>query len=66
MKTRRRFKQTTSLKDRLACFASEIREKASQLPPGAEKEAMLKKASQADTAAHLDDWANSRGLQPPK
>lgn len=66
MKTRRRFKQTTSLKDRLASFAKETREKASQLPPGNEKEAMLKKAGQADTAAHLDDWANSRGLQPPK
>jgi hypothetical protein len=26
---------------------------------------LLKKVSQADTAAHLDDWANSPGLQPP-
>jgi hypothetical protein len=23
-------------------------------------------ARQADTALHLDDWANSRGLKPPK
>jgi hypothetical protein len=27
---------------------------------------LLKKARQADTAAHVDDWANSRGLRPPK
>ena len=66
MSQRRRFKQTTSLKERLASFAKQVRDKASQLPPGAERDAMLKKASQADTAAHLDGWANSAGLQPPK
>ena len=26
---------------------------------------MLKKARQADTRAHLVDWANSPGLKPP-
>lgn len=63
---RRRFKQTTSLKDRLASFAEEVRKKAFKLRPGPEQDALLKKARQADTAAHLDDWANSPGLQPPK
>jgi hypothetical protein len=66
MQRRRRFKQTASLKERLVSFAKEVREKASHLPPGAEKDSMLKRASQADTAAHLDDWASSVGLQPPK
>jgi hypothetical protein len=63
---RRRFKQTVSLKDRLASFAEEVRDKASQLRPGAEKDALLKRARRADTAAHIDEWANSPGLQPPK
>ena len=62
---KQRVKQTICLKDRLASFAREIREKASHLPPGAEREAMLKRASRADTAADLDDWVNSAGLQPP-
>lgn len=66
MKKRRRFKQTTSLKDRLVSFAKATRERASLLRPGAEKEELLKKARQADTAARLDDWANSRGLRSPK
>ncbi len=57
---------TVALKDRLSSFAREAREKASLLPPGPEKEQMLRKARQADTAAHLDDWANSCGLRPPK
>jgi hypothetical protein len=66
MKRRRRFKQTISLRDRLTSFADEMRGKAARLRPGAEKDALLKKAHQCDTAAHLDDWANSPGLQPPK
>lgn len=63
---RRRIKHTTSLKDRLASFANEAREKASRLRPGPERDALLKRAHQADTASHIDEWANSPGLQPPK
>jgi hypothetical protein len=66
MNERRRVKQTMSLKDRLALFAKKIRDDASELRPGPERDALLKKASQADAAAHLDGWANSPGLQPPK
>ena len=65
MLKRRRHDRTISFKDRLAGWAEEIREQAARLPPGAEREAMLKRANQADIAAHLDDWANSPGLQPP-
>ncbi len=55
-----------SLRERLASFAKDARKKAALLPPGPEREQMLRKARQADTAAHLDDWANSSGLRPPK
>jgi len=63
---RRRFKQTISLKDRLASFAEKARKKALQLRPGPEQDALLKKARQADIASHIEEWANSPGLQPPK
>jgi hypothetical protein len=66
MQQRRRFKQESTLQQRLALFAKAAREKASLLRPGAEKDELLRKARQADTAAHLGDWANSPGLQPPK
>jgi hypothetical protein len=66
MQSRRRSKQTTSLKDRLSSFAQEVREKAAKLRPGAERNALLSKARQADTATRLNEWANSPGLQPPK
>lgn len=61
-----RFKRAASLKDRLTSFAKDVREKASRMPSGPERDDMLKKASQAETAAHLNDWVNSPGLQPPK
>jgi hypothetical protein len=64
IRTRRRFKQTTSLQDRLAAFAQEVRDKASSLPPGNERQELLKKARQADTASHLNDLINSEGPTP--
>ena len=63
---RRRFRNIRTFPDRLADFAREARERAEQLPPGPEREDLTRKARQAETAAHLDDWANSPGLQPPK
>lgn len=59
----RRIKQKMSLKDRLASFAEVTREKARRLRPGREQDDMLMRARHADTAAHIDDWANSPGLQ---
>jgi hypothetical protein len=65
MKRRRRFKQEPSFQERLASYAKSAREVAALLPPGAEKDELLRKARQADTAVHLSDWANSPGLRAP-
>jgi hypothetical protein len=37
---------------------------ATKLPPGPERDAMLKRARRAETAFHLDEWVNSPRLQP--
>jgi hypothetical protein len=66
MSTRHRFRQSQSLKDRLSSFAKQTREKASRLKPGPEKDDLLRRARQADTASHLEEWVNSEGLQPPR
>ena len=66
MKTRRRFKQAQSLKDRLGSFAKNVMDKASRMPAGHEQNELLRKARQAEVAAHLDEWINSPGLQQPK
>ena len=63
---RRRFKQTKSLKDRLVEEATSCRAQARLLPPGKVRDALIRKARQADTAAHMDKWLESPGLQPPK
>ena len=65
MAKRRRPTQEQSFKDRLVAFAEEARKKA-KLAAGNERDALLRKARQADTAAHLDDWVSSSGLQPPE
>lgn len=63
---RHRFKQSDSLQDRLAVFAQDLRDQAALLAPGALKDDLIRRARQAETALHLDDWANSPGLQSPK
>jgi hypothetical protein len=65
MQSRRSQRQTT-LQDRIVAWAKQVREQAATLPPGPEREALLTKVRQAETAMHLEDWANSPGLQAPK
>ncbi|MCP3397754.1 hypothetical protein NLM25_12405 [Bradyrhizobium sp. CCGB01] len=63
---RRRVKQTRSLEDRMAEQATKLKALADQMPAGAERETLLKRARIAETGAHLSDWLRSPGLQPPK
>jgi len=65
MQKRRRFKQQKTLQERLAAWSKSVLEQAAKLPPGPEKDALIKKARQADVASHLEDWAHSPGLQSP-
>jgi len=65
-KTRRRFKQTVPFKDRLMAFAKGLRKETSILPPFTTRMTSSSEHRQADTAAHIGDWANSSGLQSPK
>ncbi|MBU6456801.1 MAG: hypothetical protein KGQ48_04585 [Bradyrhizobium sp.] len=66
MQKRRRFNQTMTLKERLTAFAEEAREQAKLLRAGNERDELLRKARQADMAAHIDEWTNSPELQRPK
>lgn len=66
MEHRRRFKQTTSLEDRLAEEARRLREEAELLPHGPVREAAMRRARQAETGFHINQWLRSPGLQPPR
>jgi hypothetical protein len=50
---------------RFAEEAVSLREQARLLPPGAVREATIRRARQAETGSHLKDWLRSPGLQPP-
>ena len=65
MQKRRRVKQTRSLEERLAEEAKRLREQASSLPPGIERDHALRKARQAETGSHMSEWLTSPGLKPP-
>jgi hypothetical protein len=66
LEQRRRFKQQATLQDRISEWAIGVRERAATLPPGPDRDELLKKLRHAETAMHLQDWANSPGLQSPK
>jgi hypothetical protein len=51
--------------ERLKEEAERDRARAAALPPGPERDALLRKARQAETAAHADKWASSPGLRSP-
>lgn len=65
MRKRRRFKQTETLQERLTKFAADSLEQAKKTPASAERDQLVKKARQANTAAHLDEWLTSPGLAKP-
>jgi hypothetical protein len=66
MPARRRFTDAKPLKERLLEEARNLREEAKLLPYGPLRDAVLMKARQAETGAHMDDWLSSPGRQPPK
>lgn len=62
---RRRVKQTTTLDERLAKYAAQLRARAKALPR-IERERVLQKARQFDVALHINDWLTSPALHSPK
>lgn len=66
MRKRRRLNPRQSFEELLASHAQEMRERAARLNPGVERDNLLMRAEQADTASHLDGSVNSPGLQRSK
>lgn len=62
---RRRFKQPTPLDRRLKDEAQRLRKAAQGTPPGIEREQLIRRARQAETAAHMNEWLTSPGLRAP-
>jgi hypothetical protein len=67
MGQRKRVKHSQTFEERLADEALRFKEAAEKEKPGSmARQLLLKRARQAETAAHINDWLRSPGLQPPK
>jgi hypothetical protein len=63
----KRIKQIATFEERLAAEAVRFREAAKKLPDGSRaQELLLRRARQAETASHINNWISSPGLEPPK
>jgi hypothetical protein len=65
MQQRRHFKQSP-LDQRLALQAERLRKEAQRTRPGIDRDRLIRLARQAETAAHMNEWLTSPGLQPPR
>ena len=54
-----------TLVDRLMLEANRLKDEAHKLPYGPLRDAMIRRARQNQTAAHIDQWLSSPGLQSP-
>jgi hypothetical protein len=63
MPKRSRFKQTTSLKERLAEEATRLRKQAQDTPPGFERELLVRKARRSEAASQMIEWLTSAPKQ---
>jgi 3'-phosphoadenosine 5'-phosphosulfate sulfotransferase (PAPS reductase)/FAD synthetase len=66
MTERHPFKQTEIREHSLAEEAAKLRKEARGTPPGIERERLLRRARQAETASRMNEWLTSPGLQSPK
>ncbi|KJC60147.1 hypothetical protein UP10_16005 [Bradyrhizobium sp. LTSPM299] len=63
---RRRRSAPHTFEDRIAAEKSRLEAEIANLPPGPQKDVLLKKLRQVETALHMNEWLTSPGLQPPK
>ena len=54
------------LQDRLMLEAVRLKDEANELSPGPLRDAKIRKARQAVTASHVNEWLSSSGLQAPQ
>lgn len=55
----------TTAEERFADEAKRLRAQAEKLPPGHERDVILRKASLDEAASQMFEWLNSTGPRPP-
>jgi hypothetical protein len=59
-------RDNVSLEHKWRRLSQEARGEAEKLPHGREREALMLKARQLETASQIDRWISSPGLESPK
>lgn len=54
-----------ALEERVLQVAKDLEERANKLPPGRERDDLMRRARLTDTANHINEWLSSPGLRPP-
>ncbi|MGY3697948.1 hypothetical protein ACVIGA_008028 [Bradyrhizobium sp. USDA 3240] len=62
---RRRVAHISPLEERLAEEAKDLRARATKLPPGSERDGLLRRARHDEAAAHMAEWLMSPGSLVP-
>ena len=66
VKRRPRVAQVGTFGERMASEARRLREQAQNAAPGLDREMLLRKAGQTETAAHINEWLSSPRVMSPK
>jgi hypothetical protein len=55
-----------TFEERATQAAKDLEDQAWRLPPGQERDSLLRRARQMATASHMQEWLSSSGLRPPE
>jgi hypothetical protein len=55
-----------TFEENIAAEKAKLEAQVAKLKPGPEKDALVRKIRQLDTAAHMSEWLSSPGLRPPE
>ena len=59
-------RRSHSFKDQLATEKARLKAQLKNAQRGPEREMLITKLRQIETASHIDEWLSSPGLQPPR
>ena len=62
----RRRTASETFEDRIAAEKGRLEAQLAKLKPGPERDRLLVKIRQLETASHINEWLSSPGLQPPE
>jgi len=56
----------TTIEEKWLRQSEAAKDEAQKLPHGKERDALVKKARQLETASQINEWLSSRELKPPR